>query len=57
MFAALANPLRFMAFSRWAAPLLGILAAALIGAGLVFGSSTPYSIPPVPVTLTVNPAE
>jgi heme exporter protein C len=41
MFAALANPLRFMAFSRWAAPILGVLAAALIGAGLVFGLSAP----------------
>ncbi|HWA60306.1 MAG TPA: heme ABC transporter permease [Caulobacteraceae bacterium] len=34
MIAALANPHRFMAFSRWAAPLLGALAAALIGVGL-----------------------
>ncbi|HSZ51463.1 MAG TPA: heme ABC transporter permease CcmC [Caulobacteraceae bacterium] len=41
MFAALANPLRFMAFSRWAAPILGAAAVALIGAGLVFGLHAP----------------
>ena len=35
MFAALANPHRFMAFSRWAAPLLGLAAAVLIGCGLM----------------------
>ncbi|HEV3169591.1 MAG TPA: kelch repeat-containing protein [Actinocrinis sp.] len=27
------------------------------GADLVFGSTTPYAIPPVPVTLTVNPPD
>jgi heme exporter protein C len=34
MFQALANPQRFMAASRWGAPLLGAIAAALIAAGL-----------------------
>jgi heme exporter protein C len=34
MIAALTNPQRFMAFSRWAAPCLGVLAAALVAAGL-----------------------
>jgi len=37
----LANPERFMAFSRWAAPLLGALAAACALAGLWFGFSAP----------------
>jgi heme exporter protein C len=41
MFAALANPHRFMAFSRWAAPILGVAAALLIGAGLWFGFHAP----------------
>lgn len=41
MFSALANPQRFMAFSRWAAPLLGALAAALGVAGLWLGFSAP----------------
>ena len=41
MFAALANPHRFMAFSRWAAPTLGVLAAALGLAGLVFAFAAP----------------
>ncbi len=34
MITALANPQRFLAFSRWAAPLLGALAAVLLAAGL-----------------------
>jgi heme exporter protein C len=34
MITALANPQRFLAFSRWAAPLLGAVAAALLAAGL-----------------------
>jgi heme exporter protein C len=34
MIPALANPQRFMAFSRWAAPLLGVLAVALAAVGL-----------------------
>jgi heme exporter protein C len=41
MFAALANPLRFMAFSRWAAPLLGVGAVILTGVGLTLGLSAP----------------
>ncbi len=41
MFASLANPHRFMAFSRWAAPCLGSLAAALIAAGLWMGAVAP----------------
>ena len=39
--AFLANPERFMAFSRWAAPLLGALALALAAAGLWFGFAAP----------------
>jgi len=41
MFAFLANPDRFMAFSRWAAPAFGILAAVLIAAGLWLTFSAP----------------
>ncbi len=41
MFAALANPMRFMAFSRWATPGLALLAAGLIGAGLWRGLAAP----------------
>ena len=41
MFAALANPDRFMAFSRWAAPALGVIAAALIVVGLTLSFSVP----------------
>src|SRR5260221_2283892 len=37
MIAALANPHRFMAFSRWAAPVLALVAAVLIAAGLWLG--------------------
>jgi heme exporter protein C len=39
--AFLTNPERFMAFSRWAAPLLGALAVALAVAGLWTGFSAP----------------
>ncbi|ACG76550.1 heme ABC transporter, permease protein (involved in cytochrome-c biogenesis) [Phenylobacterium zucineum HLK1] len=39
--AFLANPERFMAFSRWAAPLFGLLAAALAAAGLWLGFAAP----------------
>jgi heme exporter protein C len=39
--AFLANPERFMAFSRWAAPLLGASAVALALAGLWLGFSAP----------------
>ncbi len=41
MIATLANPHRFMAFSRWAAPALAVLAAGLIGAGLWLGLTAP----------------
>jgi heme exporter protein C len=41
MFASLANPHRFMAFSRWAAPFLGAGSAALIAAGLWMGAKAP----------------
>ena len=41
MIAALANPHRFMAFSRWAAPLAGAVAAGLIAAGLWLGFTAP----------------
>ena len=39
--AFLANPERFMAFSRWAAPLLGVIAIGLALAGLWLGFSAP----------------
>jgi heme exporter protein C len=41
MIAALANPHRFMAFSRWAAPALGILATGLILTGVTLGFAAP----------------
>jgi len=41
MIAALANPHRFMAFSRWAAPILAIAAAALTACGLYLGLTAP----------------
>ena len=41
MFAFLANPDRFMAFSRWAAPLFGAVAALLLLAGLYLGFAAP----------------
>jgi heme exporter protein C len=41
MITVLANPHRFMAFSRWAAPILGLIAAGLIGAGLFLGLDVP----------------
>ena len=39
--AFLANPERFMAFSRWAAPMFGVLALALAAVGLSLGLSAP----------------
>jgi heme exporter protein C len=39
--AFLSNPERFMAFSRWAAPLFGAIAAALALAGLWLGFTAP----------------
>ncbi len=41
MFQALANPQRFMAFSRWAAPSLAVVALLLIVAGLWLGFAAP----------------
>lgn len=41
MLAALANPHRFMAFSRWLAPVLGTAAAGLIGVGVWLGLHVP----------------
>jgi heme exporter protein C len=41
MFAALANPHRFMAVSRWAAPAAGVLALGLIAWGLALGLAAP----------------
>jgi heme exporter protein C len=41
MFAALANPDRFMAFSRWAAPALGVVTALLLIPGLLATFSAP----------------
>ena len=41
MIAALANPHRFMGFSRWAAPALGALAVLLIALGLWLGFAAP----------------
>jgi heme exporter protein C len=39
--AFLANPERFMAFSRWAAPLFGVIAVVLAVAGLWLGFTAP----------------
>jgi len=39
--AFLSNPERFMAFSRWAAPMFGVIAAALALAGLYLGFAAP----------------
>lgn len=39
--AFLTNPERFMAFSRWAAPMFGLLAAALAAVGLWYGFHAP----------------
>jgi len=41
MIAALTNPQRFMAFSRWAAPCLGVVTAVLAGAGVWLGFAAP----------------
>ena len=41
MITVLANPQRFLAFSRWAAPILGALALILAAAGLWLGWSVP----------------
>ncbi|MEW5687885.1 MAG: heme ABC transporter permease CcmC [Pseudomonadota bacterium] len=39
--AFLSNPDRFMAFSRWAAPMFGLIAVALAAAGLWLGFTSP----------------
>ena len=41
MLTALANPHRFMAFSRWAAPLCGVVAVLLIAPGLWLAFAAP----------------
>jgi len=41
VFSTLANPQKFMAFSRWAAPLLGAVAAALIAVALALSFLAP----------------
>jgi heme exporter protein C len=41
MLSFLANPDRFMAFSRWAAPMFGVLAGLLITVGLWLGFAAP----------------
>jgi heme exporter protein C len=41
MITQLANPLRFMAFSRWATPLFALAAAVLIALGLAYGFAVP----------------
>src|SRR5436190_8514964 len=41
MFQVLANPQKFMAFSKWAAPIIGVIAAALLIPGLWLGFTVP----------------
>jgi heme exporter protein C len=41
MLSFLANPDRFMAFSRWAAPMFGVLAGLLMAVGLWLGFAAP----------------
>ena len=41
MISTLANPHKFMAFSRWAAPVLGLSGAVLIAWGLTLGLAAP----------------
>lgn len=41
MFQVLANPQKFMAFSRWAAPIIGAIAAVLLITGLYLGFNAP----------------
>jgi len=41
MFQVLANPQKFMAFSKWAAPIIGAIAAALLIPGLWLGFTVP----------------
>ena len=41
MFQVLANPAKFMAFSKWAAPIIGVIAAVLLGVGMWKGFHVP----------------
>ncbi len=41
MLTSLANPQRFMAFSRWATPVLGVAGGVLIVVGLAMGAAAP----------------
>jgi heme exporter protein C len=41
MFQALANPQKFMAFSKWAAPIIGVIAVVLLAVGLWTGFHVP----------------
>lgn len=41
MFQVLANPQKFMAFSRWAAPIIGVIAVVLLAWGLYLGFNAP----------------
>jgi heme exporter protein C len=41
MFQVLANPQKFMAFSRWAAPIIGVIAAALLVTAMWLGFHVP----------------
>jgi heme exporter protein C len=41
MFQVLANPQKFMAFSRWAAPIIGVIAAALLVVAMWLGFTAP----------------
>jgi heme exporter protein C len=41
MFQVLANPAKFMAFSRWAAPIIGVIAAALLITAMWLGFQAP----------------
>jgi heme exporter protein C len=41
MFQVLANPQKFMAFSRWAAPIIGVIAAGLLIVAMYLGFTAP----------------
>jgi heme exporter protein C len=41
MFQVLANPQKFMVFSRWAAPIIGVIAIVLLAVGLWIGFHVP----------------
>ena len=41
MFQVLANPAKFMAFSKWLTPIIGVIAVGLLGAGLWLGFHVP----------------